>query len=182
MRKSFLTIAMLMFITSFISTSAFAGGAFREGKTWENPEGGTSGAAASGAYGPNGGTGSVRGYTSDGAGNVQTGSGRAFKTPAGTTGGRASTTTKNADGTGTRKSGFAADNAKGTIKSQGSASKTATGVEGNRSSSATSKTTGNSYSGSTNYEYDKTTDDGSVSHTGKCYDSYGNEIACPKSK
>ncbi len=178
MKKTLLIITMLITLTTFISTSAFAGGAFREGNTWQNSSGGTSGAVASGAYGPNGGTGSVRGYTSDGAGNVQTGSGRAFKTPAGTTGGRASTTTKNADGTGTRKSGFAADSAKGTIKSQGSASKTATGVEGNRSSSATSKTTGNSYSGSTNYEYDKTTGDGSVSHT--CYDTYGNPITCPK--
>ncbi len=178
MKKTLLIITMLITLTTFISTSAFAGGAFREGKTWENPEGGTSGAAASGAYGPNGGTGSVRGYTSDGAGNVQTGSGRAFKTPAGTTGGRASTTTKNADGTGTRQSGMAVDSAYGTAKSSGTASKTSTGVEGTKSTTATSKTTGQTYSGSTSYDYDKTTGDGSVSHT--CYDTYGNPITCPK--
>lgn len=180
MKKSFLISTALLVSLSFFTSPVFARGGFRDGRTWENASGGTSGVAASGVYGPNGGTASARGYQSDGQGNVRTESGRVLKTPGGLAGARASTTTKNADGTGTRRSALALDGKNGALASQGTASKTATGVEGTRSTTATSKATGQTYSGSTSYEYDKTTGSGSVSH--KCYDSAGNEIACPKSK
>ncbi len=159
---------------AMISSVALADRAVRFERA--NPMGGTTAGMTRHLVGEQGGSLSQRRVIrGDGSGNGRVVTGTVVQGANGGTGARAGTTSRSADGSIQHQSGMSASGSRGSVQSSGSTEVDSTGnISQGRSTSATNATTGNSYQGSTTYSSAS-----GVNHSGTCYDSAGNVIACP---
>jgi len=179
MNKIYQFCIMMAFIFQllvFVSI-AEAGGRFHSRSVHQNRTGGTSYSSASGIRGPNGGSVRGRTFSTDGQGNMASGSAGVFHGPGGAFGVRASESTRTASGDVQHNSAMAIAGNAGSVQNQRSFDKNEDGTLAGSSETTINSKNGGSYQGSTSYDSQT-----GVAHTGTCTDAAGNIIPCPENR